>query len=74
MQAAPAIHCFLTLLKQSAADHTPETPSPTHQGLGLLLIASANFLAFISQLMERIISPRISIFFALRGDCMHGII
>eukprot|EP00983_Pelagomonas_calceolata_P042596 1138563-Pelagomonas_calceolata.AAC.4 len=34
MQAAPAIHCSLALPRQSAAKHTQEAPSSTHQGRG----------------------------------------
>eukprot|EP00983_Pelagomonas_calceolata_P002619 87198-Pelagomonas_calceolata.AAC.8 len=34
MQAAPAIHCLLAPLRQSAADHTPKTTSSTRQGRG----------------------------------------
>eukprot|EP00983_Pelagomonas_calceolata_P099369 1158449-Pelagomonas_calceolata.AAC.1 len=34
MQVAPAILCLLAPLRQSAADHTLEAPSSTHQGRG----------------------------------------
>eukprot|EP00983_Pelagomonas_calceolata_P044713 1139419-Pelagomonas_calceolata.AAC.6 len=34
MQAAPAMHCILASLTQSAADHVPEAPLSTHWGRG----------------------------------------
>eukprot|EP00983_Pelagomonas_calceolata_P104306 1159010-Pelagomonas_calceolata.AAC.6 len=55
--AAPAIQCLLTPPRQSAAGHAPKDPFSTHQGRGLhalLLIASANFRAFTSQLAVHI--------------------
>eukprot|EP00983_Pelagomonas_calceolata_P011964 384667-Pelagomonas_calceolata.AAC.1 len=54
MQAAPAIHCLLAPLKQSAADHKPGAIPSKHQGRGPGPHRTANFRAFTSLFTQQL--------------------